>query len=451
MLYCDLNTEKDVGASAHYIEIGSFRVMIDCGLHPKLAGTPALPNLDKISDDTLDLICVTHAHLDHCAALPVLAKKHPHAHIFANKGGSDLIVRMLRNSRAVMIRQREEAGIKEYPFYSHSDIDDVRSRIIPMQNEVERVIERNGEKLKVSFWRSGHIPGAVSVLLEHNRQKILFSGDISFRDTLLLKGAKPPVGKVDILICESTRGCTQRPSGTSYFTEVDRLLGEISNTLKDGGSVLVPAFALGRMQEILLLLQNAKAKGIIAKDTPIYASGLGVDIAEQMIEISKKSHHFSFPKQAMENVKPLRQEITAGQDLPIKGIYVLGSGMLVEKTPSYLAASALIAHKDNAVFFVGYCDQDTAGGKLLQTKQGEDYTFPDLFYTAKLNARLDRFDLSSHADREELLNFILEKDPRCLILTHGSEDSRYYFMDEMIDISPKTQVIIPELSEFTEL
>ncbi|MFI3290357.1 MAG: MBL fold metallo-hydrolase [Opitutales bacterium] len=451
MIYCDLNTKIDVGASAHYLEIGSFRIMVDCGLDPKLEGNDAIPNIDKITDDTLDIICVTHAHLDHCAYLPVLAKRHPHALIFANKGGAELIVRMLRNSRAVMIRQRDEAGIKEYPFYSHSDIDDVRSRLIPMQNEIEKVIERDGETLKISFWRAGHIPGAASVLIEHNRQKILFSGDISFRDTQLLKGAKPPVGKVDVLVCESTRGTTQRPANTSYFTEVDRLLKEINNTLKEDGSVLIPAFALGRMQEILLLIQKAKAQGAIPKDTPIFASGLGVDIAEQMIEICKKSHHFSFSKQAMEGVKAFRQEITVGQDLPVKGIYILGSGMLVPKTPSYLACSALLAHKTNAIFFVGYCDPDTAGGKLLQAKQGESFTFPDLFYSTNIYARIDKFDLSSHADRDEVLSFILEKDPRCLILTHGSEESREYFMDEMIDLSPKTQIIIPELSELTKL
>jgi len=447
MNYCDLNTDKDIGASAHLIKIGPFLGLIDCGMHPKKTGLEALPNLSKIGHDTLDFICITHAHLDHCAALPLLAKQQPHALILTNHIGSELMLRMLRNSRAVMQRQREELGIKEYPLYAYEDIDDVRSRIIPMQNMRERTLESKGEQITISFWGAGHIPGASSVMLEYNKRKILFSGDMSFHSTGILKGANPPDTKIDTLIVETTRGSYDRPINSTYESEIERFVKSVANTIKDGGNVLVPAFALGRMQEILVIIKEAMKSGQIPVTTPIYASGLGVDIGELMIELSKKSHHYAFAKQAMEGVKPLKMKIEPAVDFEEKGIYILGSGMLVEKTPSYAAAAALAEHKANAIFFVGYCDTETPGGKLQATKNGDSFDFTDLLYTAKIQCKVDKFDLSSHADRSEILDFILKTDARCVILTHGSERSREWFFDEIIDATPKTQIIIPELSE----
>ena len=221
----------------------------------------------------------------------------------------------------------------------------------------------------------------------------------------------------------------------------------ISRVVRDGGSVLIPAFALGRMQEILCLIKKAKFQKKIP-DVPVYVGGLGLDIAEYLVKASAST--FSFNKQAMDGVKVLRSEIVPGKDFDEKGIYILGSGMLVEHTPSYLAAAAMIDNRANAIFFVGYADVDTPAYKLLRTPNGEQFAFRDLFFVGNVNAKIDKFDLTSHADREEILNFVLEKDPRTVILTHGSYESREWFMDQILDISPKTSVIIPEPSETIE-
>ncbi len=451
MRYTDLNTEIDVGSSGHLFEFGSFRALIDCGLHPKYMGLEALPNLSKIEPDTLDFIAVTHAHLDHCGALPVIARDQNHAHVLVSDEGKELTLRMLRNSKNVMTKQREEFGIKEYPLFDYSAIDALRPRIIPMAYGQERTFEIDGDKATITFTPAGHIPGAASVLFEYKKRRVLFSGDISFHSTSVLKGAKPPEGKLDALIVETTRGSYSRPEGTSYDSEVERFVASIARVVRDDASVLIPAFALGRMQEILYILKSAKDTGAIPKDTPIFAGGLGLDIAEHFIKGSKRSSTFFFGKQHMEGVIPLREEIVVGQELQNKGIYVLGSGMMVEKTPSYLAASGIMENRSNAIFFVGYADPETPAHRMLHTPTGGQFRFRDLFHVGNLNCRVDKFDLTSHADREEILSFILEKDPRCVVLTHGSEESREWFMDQIIDISPKTAVIIPQPSESFEL
>lgn len=451
MIYTDLNTEIDVGSSGHLIEFGPFRALIDCGLHPKYMGLSALPNLSKVAPETLDFIAVTHTHLDHCGALPVVARNQSSAHILTSDDSYELLFRMLRNSRAVMGKQREEFNIKEYPLFDYSAIDDLRARVTSMPFMHTRRYEIGAEHAEITFYPAGHIPGAASVMFEYKKQKTLFSGDISFHSSGILKGAIPPEGRVDTLIVETTRGSYSRPEGTSYESEVERFVSSSSRVLSDGGSVLVPAFALGRMQEILYIIYKAKKAGRIAADTPIYAGGLGLDVAEYFIKGAKRSNMFSFSKQHMEGVKPLRNEIIAGKDFDSKGIYILGSGMMVQHTPSYLAAAAMLENRANAIFLVGYCDTDTPAYKLLHSTPGDPFAFRDLFYVGNVNCKVDKFDLTSHADREEILKFILEKDPRNVVLTHGALESREWFMYEILDRSPKTQVIIPEPSQTIEL
>ena len=350
-----------------------------------------------------------------------------------------------------MAKQREEFNIKEYPLFDYSAIDDLRARAAPMPFAHARRYEINGSLADVSFYPAGHIPGAASVMFEYKKQKILFSGDISFHSSGILKGAVPPPGRVDTLVVETTRGSYSRPEGSTYDGEVERFTAAVSRALRDGGSVLVPAFALGRMQEILYIIYKAKKAGKIPAESPVFAGGLGLDIAEYFIRGAKRSNMFSFSKQHMEGVKPLRGEIVPGKDFDTKGIYVLGSGMMVQNTPSYLAAAAMLENRANAVFFVGYSDEDTPAYKLLHSAPGDSFAFRDLFYVGTVNCKVDKFDLTSHADREEILKFILDKDPRNVVLTHGSMESREWFMYEILDRSPKTRVIIPEPSETLEL
>ncbi len=451
MKYTDLNTVMDVGASCHLLEIGPFKVLIDCGVHPQLMGNQSLPKLDFIGSDTLDIVAITHAHLDHCGALPLVADSQRTAHILTGEGSSELVVRMLRNSKGVMMKQRKEYDIKEYPLYENSSLDALSKRIVTMPHGQERMFESNGEIIKITFFRAGHVFGASSILVEYKKEKIFFSGDICFHSTPILKGAIPPEGKIDVLVMESTRGAYEVPAGTTHQGEAKRFIDSVAKVISEGGSVLVPSFALGRAQEVLNLLHIAKAMQVIPADCPIFSGGLGLDIAEHIAEYSKKYSHFHFGKSCLEGVAPLRQEIIPGQDFDTKGVYVLGSGMMVPNTPSYATAAALIEHRANAIFFVGYADPDSPAGRLLSCRKNEDFAFPELSYVGKTNCRIEKFDLSAHANRDEILNFILQKDPRSLILTHGSEEARDWFMYEILDMSPKTQVIIPQVGETLEV
>ena len=107
-------------------------------------------------------------------------------------------------------------------------------------------------------------------------------------------------------------------------------------------------------------------------------------------------------------IKPTPRKLTPGEDPQQNALYIISSGMLVERTPSYTLASGLVGHARNTIGFVGYCDPDTPGGKLLAAKPGDTFLFETAHVKAKIKARVERFELSGHADREELLEFAIQ-------------------------------------------
>ena len=123
MRIIDLNRDGGIGANSLYVKIGELNVLVDCGLHPKKAGRGATPDLGALRGKHLDLIIITHCHLDHIGSLPVVMREHPEAAVVMTTSSRMLIERMLHNSANVMLRQKEEANIPDYPLFTHEEID----------------------------------------------------------------------------------------------------------------------------------------------------------------------------------------------------------------------------------------------------------------------------------------------------------------------------------------
>jgi Cft2 family RNA processing exonuclease len=117
--------------------------------------------------------------------------------------------------------------------------------------------------------------------------------------------------------------------------------------------------------------------------------------------------------------------------------------MLVERTPSYTLASGLLGHARNTIGFVGYCDPDTPGGKLLAAKTGDTFVFETAHVKAKIKAHVERFELSGHADREELLEFAVQTGARSIVLTHGDAPARAWFAEQLAELAPQSKVLDP--------
>ena len=142
-------------------------------------------------------------------------------------------------------------------------------------------------------------------------------------------------------------------------------------------------------------------------------------------------------------MQPLPRKLDAGRDPQQNGLYIVSSGMMVANTPSYVLASGLLGQARNTIGFVGYCDPDTPGGQLLASHPGDDFVFEAAHVKTKIKARVERFELSGHADREELLEFAVQTEARSIVLTHGDPPARAWFLQQLAEKAPQSRVIDP--------
>ncbi|HVW22372.1 MAG TPA: MBL fold metallo-hydrolase [Opitutaceae bacterium] len=444
MQLTDLNRDGGIGSNSFFLKLGGLNLLLDCGLHPKKVGRVATPDLKPLRGQRLDLIIITHCHLDHIGSLPVVMREHPDAPVVMTSSSRMLIERMLHNSANVMMRQKEDERIPDYPLFTHEEIDRCARRFVGLPFGQPRRFPGLQDEIILTFHLAGHVAGAAGVELLHRGRRIFSTGDVMFEPQRIQQGAAFPPGPFDVLITETTRGATQRPPGKGRAAEMQRLCDRINETLQRGGSFLIPVFALGRMQEILTIVHDARRFRKLA-DCPIFASGLGMDIVDYFDEITKKTKHINFHRSVTKElkIKPLPRKLKAGEDPGQNALYIVSSGMLVERTPSYVLASGLLGQARNGVGFVGYCDPDTPGGKLLAAQPGESFEFEAVQVRTKVRASVDRFELSGHADRDELLDYAVRSRARQIVLTHGDPPARDWFAGQLAARMPGTRVLDP--------
>jgi Cft2 family RNA processing exonuclease len=432
MKFTDLNAQGGIGANCSLCEIGPFKFVIDSGLHPKFAGSESLPKHEEIERFSLDFIILTHCHLDHLGSLPLLSREQPDAPVILSYASSILARRMLSNSISVMKRQRTELNIPELPYYGRGDLTSLYDRFKTPPLHTPYRLEKNGEHIELTLHHAGHVAGAVSVSVKYKGKTTFFTGDILFNDQRTLDGANLPKEPVDILVTETTRGSTEIPRNQSRESEIVRMLKTIHSTLTKQGSVLIPVFALGRMQEMLAILDEAFRKNAIPK-VPVFCSGLGMDLVNHFHEISKNTNRVRFNRKVLRAIgaRPLPKKIEPGRRPPMEGIFLVSSGMMVENTPSYVLASGLLGEAKNSILFVGYCDPSTPGGKLLEASKGETFDFDALDVVQKIEAKVSKFDLSGHANRDDLIAYAKKISPRAVILHHGDPDAREWFKQNL--------------------
>ena len=438
MKFTDLNPHGGIGANCSLIEIDGFRFVIDSGLHPKFAGAEALPTHSFLERNSLDFIILTHCHLDHLGSLPLLSREHPDAPVLLSYGSSIIARRMLANSISVMRRQRSELNLQELPLYGRGDLSSLYERMKTLPVGEPMSLEKDGRSLELTLHHAGHIAGAVSVGFKSRDENVFFTGDVLFNDQRTLDGAIPPLDPVDVLITETTRGSAARDPSRQRENEIVSLLESSRKTLARGGSVLIPVFALGRMQEMLVILNEAFRRKALPK-VPVFCSGLGMDLVNQLHEVSRNSNHLHFSRKVLKamGARPLPRRLEPGRELPMKGIYLVSSGMLVEHTPSYILASSMLGDDRNSILFVGYCDPATPGGKLLEAQPGQPFDFEKIDLSEPVRAKIRQFDLSGHADREELLALAEKLSPKSIFLHHGDPESRNWFSKALEPLNAK--------------
>jgi Cft2 family RNA processing exonuclease len=451
MRIVNLNPDSNIGASAWYVNMDGHGLLMDAGIHPKCEGRAGLPKFDAIKDEEVDAIAISHCHHDHVGALPVAQRYWPKAHVLMTELSYFLVERVLHNSVNVMMRQREELGIREYPLFSHDEVDDTAH--LYQGFRYNREIEwASFEKVRrpgfvsptVEFFDAGHALGSCGMMVRGQKETLFYTGDVCFQDQTILRAARFEDVRADVLIMETTRGNRAPRPGVTRESESHRLGAAIQRVLQRNGCILIPVFALGRTQEILAQLALMMRDGEVQRQ-PIYIGGLGrvfTEIYDLQAHRANRQHTNLKLTEAL-NLIVLEKGATEKLRLTGGRIFVVTAGMMSEKTAAHELAARMVGDESQAIFFVGYADPDTPGGRLKAAKPGETFMFSASIGELTKRCEIDDFDLTAHADREDLMEFVAQVDPRTILLGHGDLDSRTWFEEQIKARHPKIKVIQP--------
>jgi Cft2 family RNA processing exonuclease len=451
MRIINLNPDTDIGASAWFVEMDGHRLLMDAGVHPKLEGRASLPLYSAIAKENLDAIALSHCHHDHVGSLPVAMRHFPKAHVFMTDLSYFIVERVLHNSVNVMTRQREELGILEYPLYTHDEVDDIEPifQAFKCNREIEWAAFHKARagfpSPTLEFYDAGHALGAAGIMVRGSKQTLFYTGDVCFHDQTILKAARFQDIKADVLIMETTRGAREPRPGFTREGEIERLAQSISRALQRGGSVLIPVFALGRTQEILAALALMMKSGKLRRQQ-IFIGGLG-RVFTEIYDLEVHRTHRNLTNLRLNealDLTVLDKDAKENMRLNTRRIFVVTAGMMTEKTPAHDLAVRMMGDEKHAIFFVGYADPDTPGGRLKAARHGETFLFSPGAGQMTRKCEVDDFDLSAHANREELLEFVGEVSPHTIFLGHGDAPARQWFEQQIRTRWPRIKIHQPQ-------
>jgi len=413
-----------VTGSKHLIELAGARVLLDCGmfqglkLHRERNWLPA-----PFDVASLDAVVLSHAHLDHSGWLPVLIKRGYRGPVYASTATRDLADVLLRDSAHLQeedARRTNRYGLSKHgkalPLYTGADAVRAVQRITPLAAGRSIKVGR----IEVSLTPVGHLLGANAVTLAAGRERIVFSGDLGRQHDLLLP---PPerIASADVLLIEATYGNRTHPTD-----DVQLALGNIiRRTVQRGGSVLLPAFAVGRAQALMLVLQRLKRDGDIPPSLPIF---LDSPMAIAATEVTLRHRKLlSVPRREIDTLTDgVRFIETAAQSQRLArsrypAVIISASGMATGgRVLHHLSAMAPDAR--HHIVFPGFQVAGTRGARLVAGER-EIKIFGEMVPVRAEVSHLEGF--SGHADADELMQWLrgFERAPRHAFVVHGDPDA----------------------------
>lgn len=440
----------EIGASSTHIEIANKQILIDAGIRHHDRSGERIPAFAGISKK-LDAIILTHAHLDHSGALPVVAQSYPNVPIYLTAPTLGIVSILLQDAAKIM-----DMGLKvdgEMPLYSLKEIDNTLCNCRPISFDSPLIISQD---LQVTFKPAGHILGAASVLLESSEGSCVISGDIHASDQITVPGLTLPATKPDVMVIESTYGGKQH---ASRALEETRLIERIKQVVENKGSVLIPAFAVGRSQELILLVSRAIERGALPK-VPILVDGMvkGVCSVYSSYEhlltpwlrnrIKSKGNPFFFEGGAAIPIYDFQTRKEAARLRP--AIIISSSGMLTPGSPSSYYASELAADPKCLIAISGYQDEESPGRKLLELAEKGSGELETISGSTSLKCKIETFSFSAHSDGHQLKQELESVAPKKVVLVHGAGQARQQ-LAESISQSGFKDIYLPALGGEIEI
>lgn len=406
---------NEVGRSCCILKFMGKTVMFDCGVHPAYSGESSLPFFDSIEPEEIDVVLITHYHLDHAAGLPFLMERtnfNPKARVFMTQPTRAIYKALLSDFVRV---SRNAPG--EESLYTEEDVDKTMSRIEVVDYHAE--VNVNGIKFRPFY--AAHVLGGAMFMVEIAGVRVLYTGDYSREEDRHLKAAEVPPFRPDVLIIESTYG-VQEHEGRRLRER--RFTDRVARVVRQGGRVLLPVFALGRAQELLLILdefweanpdlQNIPiyyASAIAQRCMPVYQTYINMmnDNVRRRFEISNP---FDF-----KYVKNIRGINHFEDDGPC--VFMASPGMLQNGLSRELF-ERWCTNKQNGLVLSGYSVEGTLAKHVLT----EPDTIPRLDGRhVKRACSVDYITFAAHADFKETRMFIQDTAPTHCILVHGEKNN----------------------------
>jgi len=390
-----LGAMNSVTPSGILVDTGKTRFVLDYG-----ADVEHMPPKPPMAVDNVDYVLLSHGHLDHCGSLPILIKKNG-CPIISNNCTKELTELLLLDS--VKINMMEAGDIEEakLPF----DKQDVKLTIKKFVDLKYRK-HLSFKNIEVVYHDAGHIPGSAMISMKAGGKTLLYDGNFNTLDTRLLKGCDEDLPEIDYLITESTYAQREHPDRKTTEKGLVQLVNE---TISNDSVALISTFAIGRAQEILLILDSY---GI---DYPLYMDGM----ARQATTIINK--HRNLLKDSKSLDKALEKvEYVAGDRMREK---IVKKPCAIITTSGMLSGGTVVPYiqklhndRNSSLMLTGFQVPNTPGHKLLQTGR---FVHENIDVEVKMFVK--RFDFSAHSGKKELFSFIKDVNPEKVFCVHGDD------------------------------
>ncbi|KAI2480012.1 Endoribonuclease YSH1 [Pyrenophora tritici-repentis] len=463
LMFLCLGGGNEVGRSCHIIQYKGKTVMLDAGMHPAHEGLSAMPFYDDFDLSTVDVLLISHFHVDHAASLPyVLAKTNFKGRVFMTHPTKAIYKWLIQDSvRVGNMSSNSETKIQMYTEADHLNT-------YPMIESIDFYTTHTVAGVRITPYPAGHVLGAAMFLMEIAGLKILFTGDYSREDDRHLVSASVPAGvKVDVLITESTFGISMH---TPRVEREAQLMKAITDVLNRGGRALLPVFALGRAQELLLILDEYWSKHPEVQKIPIYYNS---SLARKCMQVYQ-----TYVSAMNDNIKRLFAERMAEAEAAgdtgrrgawdfkfvrslkslerfddLGGCVMLASPGMMQSGTSRELLERWAPDPRNGVIITGYSVEGTMAKQIVH----EPDQIPAIMTRASNTARrpgqreneqtmiprrctVQEYSFAAHVDGKENMEFVQEVAAPVVILVHGEKGNMTRLKSKLLSFNAQKAI-----------
>lgn len=448
---------RSVTGSRHLLQTSSAQVLLDCGMFQGTRQESERRNRSLGFDpNSVNAVLLSHAHIDHSGALPVLAKHRFRGKVYLTGGTADLTRVLLEDSARIQENDCKYVNKKEArrgkqcraPFYDTDDVEDIARRFVSARYQDVVAVH---PRIKASFHDAGHILGSAAVRVTVSERggtkTVLFTGDLGRKQMPILRDPSSPP-PCDVLIIESTYG--DRVHDTESTAQKNKVVELVAHAKANNSKIIVPAFAVGRTQDIVMRIKGLVREGRI-EPFPIFIDS---PLATRATEIFRK-HPECYDEETMRtltsegdpfNARYIRYISSVDDSKKLNAMkgpcMIISSSGMCEGGRVLHHLKHAIQNEANVIVIVGFQAEHTLGRKLVE---GWDIV-PIFGVPTPRRAQVVRFNgLSAHADRNDLLAYVraINPLPGKVFVVHGEEKQALSLAAAMQAEHPRMQIVVP--------